>query len=883
MSSKVSQLTDAGALSGSELLYVVKGGISRKTTVSAVTGGGGVTAVTTKEEGTTLSTTANTFNFVGDGVTVTGTGTTATVTIPGGGGGGSVTGMAVIDTLASLIAVVGPANGDARFLRQAGREGIFIFSTSNLSTHVTNDPQQGIYVAPAAATSGASGAWIRQHGGRVTPFMFGAVDATGTPREPGEAVTNCSSALSGMWSIVKYLMITLNVGVTMDLSGAQGLGINSTWHLDTTDYGAFWNAPTYCIKPGRLVAMAYMDYMVHLQGHTFNVEGRWELFGGTDTILNSLDYSDLWPKYGVFINDVGGSRLGDFTIQGVRRWGMRFNDAAGNNIPCHVGAVHVVQSGNFWSATTRFKGTYSAGVWTSAPANNNSEAQRHRMTLTPDAGVSPTDLQVGDAVGFNDFTSIGIVKAIISSTGTTVTVDIYPWQPVETGGTFDSLHGGGVSMDGGNLANTNFDMIEAFVCSGGVEFGCLYAPTIGSLCIDSTRLAVKLGIDGGESMEGVHLPHYHLESLIYSIVDYASCHGAVFGVPSNLEGDNRGKLGRAVRLVPNSATGSGGTFTLGQKATLKGISLHLNGGDVHSGKSIAVTGFGSLGGTTLGNAPENHNYGPHTNCNSWAWTLLADKSVAESVLGGRMAFFGPIIGTGPAGAPTGNITFSIDTTQGPVSVTGSIAGKTLTVSAVATGTLTVGAVISGTGVTAGTRIDAFNTGAGGTGTYFVSVSQTVSSTTITASGVTVEGGTTHTIPPGVGPVVGYALYEPPTTGDAGSWKIVSWRLSPSGKNTAKPITTQSGASYTAVLADADSYIRFTNAAPTFTIPPNSGVAFPISTEISGTGTAGSLTLAPGSGVTLNSYGSDLVTAGAKAGFTAVKVGTNEWDVHGKFA
>jgi len=66
--------------------------------------------------------------------------------------------------------------------------------------------------------------------------------------------------------------------------------------------------------------------------------------------------------------------------------------------------------------------------------------------------------------------------------------------------------------------------------------------------------------------------------------------------------------------------------------------------------------------------------------------------------------------------------------------TADIAGTTMTVSAVASGVLAVGATLSGTGVTAGTRITAFLTGTGGTGTYTVSPSQTVASTTINATG-----------------------------------------------------------------------------------------------------------------------------------------------------
>ena len=49
-------------------------------------GGGGGTTITTKDEGSTLSTGVTTLDFVGAGVTASGAGATATVTIPGGTG-----------------------------------------------------------------------------------------------------------------------------------------------------------------------------------------------------------------------------------------------------------------------------------------------------------------------------------------------------------------------------------------------------------------------------------------------------------------------------------------------------------------------------------------------------------------------------------------------------------------------------------------------------------------------------------------------------------------------------------------------------------------------------------------------------------------------------
>lgn len=65
-------------------------------------------------------------------------------------------------------------------------------------------------------------------------------------------------------------------------------------------------------------------------------------------------------------------------------------------------------------------------------------------------------------------------------------------------------------------------------------------------------------------------------------------------------------------------------------------------------------------------------------------------------------------------------------------VTGSIAGKVLTVTAVTSGSIGIGTAISGAGITAGTQVTDVITGFnGGVGTYRVNYSQTATSTTIT--------------------------------------------------------------------------------------------------------------------------------------------------------
>ena len=90
------------------------------------------------------------------------------------------------------------------------------------------------------------------------------------------------------------------------------------------------------------------------------------------------------------------------------------------------------------------------------------------------------------------------------------------------------------------------------------------------------------------------------------------------------------------------------------------------------------------------------------------------------------------------------------------------------------------------------------------------------------------------------------------------------------------------ASATAVLGDDGKLVTMSNAsANTFTIPPNSSVAFGIGTQINIAQLgAGATTIVAGAGVTLNSAGAKLKLDAQYALCTCVKTGTNEWFVVG---
>jgi hypothetical protein len=140
------------------------------------------------------------------------------------------------------------------------------------------------------------------------------------------------------------------------------------------------------------------------------------------------------------------------------------------------------------------------------------------------------------------------------------------------------------------------------------------------------------------------------------------------------------------------------------------------------------------------------------------------------------------LGTGTGGIGTYTINLSqtvaseqMNSASTAAKVTGSITGTTLTVSAVTSGTLYVGQTIQGTGVTAQTIITALGTGSGGVGTYTVSTSQTVGSTTL-------YGLNFSQLPSSDGPFTGgtnvdivdnYFVYNRPNTQQFGCSNVLS--------------------------------------------------------------------------------------------------------------
>ena len=190
---------------------------------------------------------------------------------------------------------------------------------------------------------------------------------------------------------------------------------------------------------------------------------------------------------------------------------------------------------------------------------------------------------------------------------------------------------------------------------------------------------------------------------------------------------------------------------------------------------------------------------------------------------------------------TGTVQFPIAATQATTAlVTGSISGNVLTVTSVTVGALAVGQVISGTGIALNTTISALGTGSGGSGTYTVSIGQSVSSTTISSTNgnsilLYQENGTDDLSTSATLPIYAYIQSGDFDIGDGQTFGFV-WRILPdinfnssTGNNPSVIMTVyprqNSGSPYTS--ADSPSVISSQNfaIAPSYTVNQFTGQVY----------------------------------------------------------
>jgi hypothetical protein len=160
-------------------------------------------AITTQNEGTTLSTGVTTLNFVGDGVTATGSGATTTVTIAGGGASPAV-GAYISGTVASTI---GMRTTSAVLYGSKIQSGSIGFDLVTIE----------IVVAVGGSTGTVASAFW--NAGTL------AVDSTGI--DTSMTITGCCGTIAGRFDV--SLNADGSVGIYgIDLDGTGGLQFSVT-------------------------------------------------------------------------------------------------------------------------------------------------------------------------------------------------------------------------------------------------------------------------------------------------------------------------------------------------------------------------------------------------------------------------------------------------------------------------------------------------------------------------------------------------------------------------------------------------------------------------------------------------------------------------------
>lgn len=163
-----------------------------------------------------------------------------------------------------------------------------------------------------------------------------------------------------------------------------------------------------------------------------------------------------------------------------------------------------------------------------------------------------------------------------------------------------------------------------------------------------------------------------------------------------------------------------------------------NGAVTFASGAQSTIGTGGSSGTLTGSL------GPIPTT-SFTGSISGNILTVTAVASGALVVGGTLTGTGGGGVVAGTqIVSQLSGTPGgigtyalniPEQTVTSAAGMTCTAAlltvASASGTLSVGMLLTGTGPFVSTYISAFGTGSGGAGTYFVSASQTLGSSTIT--------------------------------------------------------------------------------------------------------------------------------------------------------
>ncbi|WP_334061774.1 hypothetical protein [Limimaricola cinnabarinus] len=244
------------------------------------------------------------------------------------GGGG-------LDSVAELAASAAGSSGDKWVIRHPLIGGVFEWVTGDQSTKITADPRGGVYVAPSAAPTGASGCWKRVYdrSGGIHAAWFGVDPTPGIDNTAAmQAVFDLAyeDAYISSWRrqgliILPYGRIecgnlTISDAYSMKVRGAGGKG--ATRLIFRTDYDGYMFDVTKFISlefediefavstPGATASTRtrhFMNYRSSGGGtEVFWTRCKWEGFGTVHKIADTVNADNFHEVNCTYENNYHG-------------------------------------------------------------------------------------------------------------------------------------------------------------------------------------------------------------------------------------------------------------------------------------------------------------------------------------------------------------------------------------------------------------------------------------------------------------------------------------------------------------------------------------------------------------------------------------------------
>jgi hypothetical protein len=129
--------------------------------------------------------------------------------------------MTSVATTRTVLKALDTTVNTVAWLKEAGREGMFIWKTGDYSTQITADTQEGIYLK-ADAIASTAGAWVRVYIGQANVKWFGAV---------GDGTTDDSTPIQKAIDLVRdiwFPQATYAIGTRITIGNGTSSAISTT-------------------------------------------------------------------------------------------------------------------------------------------------------------------------------------------------------------------------------------------------------------------------------------------------------------------------------------------------------------------------------------------------------------------------------------------------------------------------------------------------------------------------------------------------------------------------------------------------------------------------------------------------------------------------------